>query len=385
MNTSLMPTANAQALYEIKIRTIIGIFVFLVWKLSEAMMPQDTDGVTQLVAYSLLNIIAIISISLSSSGKQIARDVSELYCYSTIFHLGYIPLYLNGVQPTVHSYANQALLILFVVRLIYFRKDPDSEDFKGFPTFGLIGLFRKWQESNHITNQAFNHVPSLLFFGSAAPLIFITARSNDSTVTTTVAGLMLFVYFIASTINKQQIAADTAHTAAANKVIENSPTDDTTLLREIFNDESRAKQAYVTISTVIRAIQAMQSESDAATQCTEDEIKQSIANFDAHYYYPLGRLMQLLPGDITNVDSLTPEQGNMCRAVSEYAAQAHKTISDGLEAIDALAGKLYERELGNLMPDLNEFMDYLESEAEFMECNKNDYGSAAICIRREIP
>ena len=74
MITSLMPAVSPQVSFEIKIRTIIGIFVFLVWKLSEAMMPPNTDGATQLVAYSLLNIISIILILLAASGRQIALD-----------------------------------------------------------------------------------------------------------------------------------------------------------------------------------------------------------------------------------------------------------------------------------------------------------------------
>ena len=117
----------------------------------------------------------------------------------------------------------------------------------------------------------------------------------------------------------------------------------------------------------------------------QEQSRALMAMYDKHYYYPLGRMMQLLPGDITNVPSLTLEEGRMCEAVSLYANQAQETIEQGLRDIEKLADIMDVNRLGGQFPDMTSFITYLETEAEFMERNKTDYGSAARCIQREIP
>ena len=128
---------------------------------------------------------------------------------------------------------------------MYFGKHTDDSEFKGLPIFGLLGIFRKWQESNHITSKTFNHLPSLLFFGSAVPLIFITTRSNDTSVTTTVAGLMAFVYLIATMINNQQIANKTTKNEIAKTTIKSKRNADTARLCELFRSRSEEEQALI--------------------------------------------------------------------------------------------------------------------------------------------
>ena len=52
----------------------------------------------------------------------------------------------------------------------------------------------------------------------------------------------------------------------------------------------------------------------APIQQNEDaQVRALMAKYDRHYYFPLVRLMQLLPGDITNAPHLTPEQGKCAR------------------------------------------------------------------------
>jgi hypothetical protein len=117
----------------------------------------------------------------------------------------------------------------------------------------------------------------------------------------------------------------------------------------------------------------------------QEQSRALMAMYDKHYYYPLGRMMQLLPGDITNVPSLTLEEGRMCEAVSLYANQAQKTIEQGLRDIEKLADIMTVNNLGGQLPDMTTFITYLETEAEFMEGNMTDYGSAAGYIKRKIP
>jgi hypothetical protein len=102
-----------------------------------------------------------------------------------------------------------------------------------------------------------------------------------------------------------------------------------------------------------------------------------MTDYGRHYYYPLGRLMQLLPGDITNAPRLTPEQGRMCQAVSHFAGQAAFVIWSGLKAINDLQFIASKAAPLEPRPDTSAFVAYLEAESAFMHANKNDYRDAA--------
>jgi hypothetical protein len=121
-----------------------------------------------------------------------------------------------------------------------------------------------------------------------------------------------------------------------------------------------------------------------ALPCDNDAVQALMAKYDRHYYFPLVRLMQLLPGDITNAPRLTPEQGKMCEAVASFAAQAWQTLSTGVAAIDALRALVCAHAPGAALPDTGALVAYLRAEANFMEENKDDYRDAADNIRRVI-
>lgn len=109
-----------------------------------------------------------------------------------------------------------------------------------------------------------------------------------------------------------------------------------------------------------------------------------LAYYDKHYYFPLGKLMQLLPGDITNVPRITPEQGQMCEAVSRYAEQAATLLAAGVKAIAQLRtiASQYLRE--EALPDTAALVAYLQAEAEFMHDNGSDYGDSAHNVARIV-
>jgi hypothetical protein len=113
------------------------------------------------------------------------------------------------------------------------------------------------------------------------------------------------------------------------------------------------------------------------------DIAQLLAEYDKHFYYPLGKLLQQLPGDITNLPRLSPEQGQMCLAVSGFAAQAVATIKGGLRALEAMLGKSMAC-AGSGMPDFQRLLDYLEAESEFMETCQGDYRDAADNVLRAV-
>ena len=116
----------------------------------------------------------------------------------------------------------------------------------------------------------------------------------------------------------------------------------------------------------------------------DDEVRALMAKYDRHYYFPLVRLMQLLPGDITNAPRLTPEQGKMCEAVSGFALQAWHTLTTGIVAIEELRALVCMHAPSEAPPNTDKLLAYLYAEADFMEENKCDYQAAADNIRRAI-
>lgn len=101
------------------------------------------------------------------------------------------------------------------------------------------------------------------------------------------------------------------------------------------------------------------------------------AEYDKHYYFPLGKLMQQLPGDITNQPHLTPEQSQMCQALGKFANDAFFTLSTGVESL----GKLNQiaRQFADHipLPETRDLLNYLQAEAEFMQETRDDYRAAA--------
>jgi hypothetical protein len=301
MNTSKLTITNQNVLEEIKIRGMIAIFMFLVFKLNSVIAQPIEDEPTKLIVYSLLDLVLIILLPLLFADKRISRDLNELNFYSMLVHLAYLPMYLQGVRATYHNNAINILLVLFALRLVYFGSKTSDGDFKGFPTFGALGLFRLWRESHNFTFKFCNHLPSILFFGAAAPLWFISYRSNDTPITMTVVALMMFVFFIATKMNNQnkQIAAEQA--AKNESETANKKDADAEALVKVFNARSATNKALI-----LELVTNNFSREDNPITRRNNEVMDTYAK---RYYFPIGRLMQLLPGDITNQSTLTPEEG----------------------------------------------------------------------------
>lgn len=229
MNASNLAADKHNFIEEIKIRGMMVIFMFLVFRLNsilaQLISQPGTNGPLQLLIYSLLDLVSVIFLSLLFKNKRISRDLNELNFYSMLIHLIYIPFYFYGVRAIYHNTAINILLVAVAIRLVYFGKRTSDGDYQGLPVFGLLGLLRMWYSAGSMTLKIkFAHLPSILFFGCAAPLWFIAYTSNDLQVALTVAGLMVFVFFIANQIHKH-------HVQSENNPIAASP--DASLLKEL--------------------------------------------------------------------------------------------------------------------------------------------------------
>jgi hypothetical protein len=100
-------------------------------------------------------------------------------------------------------------------------------------------------------------------------------------------------------------------------------------------------------------------------------------HYDKHYYFPLGKLLQQLPGDITNQPHLTPEQNKMCQAVSQFAEQAAHTLGSGLETLEQLLKIAQNFAIAVPLPQTDSLVAYLQAEKEFMQECGLDYRDAA--------
>jgi hypothetical protein len=111
-----------------------------------------------------------------------------------------------------------------------------------------------------------------------------------------------------------------------------------------------------------------------------------------HFAYPLGTLMQTLPGDITNVGSLNQEERQMCESVAALAYQAHDIVMDGLEALGALLAQAGDKanpkaegktavEAATLTQAGN-LLTWLTGLARFMAQNAAEYGATAMNLRK---
>jgi hypothetical protein len=134
--------------------------------------------------------------------KSIIRDINELNFYALLFHLMYLAVYLQEISAIYHNVAVKTLLVLSVLRLVYFGPRTADGDFKGMGVFGILGHVRqllqlRLQGNKNAFPKYWSH---LLFFGSAVPLWFIMMRSSDFFVTGTVAGLMVFIFVMANTM-----------------------------------------------------------------------------------------------------------------------------------------------------------------------------------------
>jgi hypothetical protein len=107
-----------------------------------------------------------------------------------------------------------------LLRLLYVGPRTADGDFQGMPVFGLLGharqQFESWQKAH--PGQLFTYWQHLFFFGTAAPLWFIMARSNDVMVTAIIAAIMVFIFFMADYLQRHLTQLRTTIATLQNRV-----------------------------------------------------------------------------------------------------------------------------------------------------------------------
>ena len=188
---------------EIYTRLLIGLFMFLCFILAKVVLSPIDDGDVKLIMTGLIEIAMMVILAIFSGRSSIVRDMNELNCYALLTHLVYLPAFYLNVMPTFHNNAINFILFLVVARLIYFGPRTANGDFKGLPVFGLLGHVQAIidEKRNSKLGRLFNHLPSMLFFGSSIPIWIVIARSNDLVITSSIIGLMLFIFAMAQRIH----------------------------------------------------------------------------------------------------------------------------------------------------------------------------------------
>ncbi len=108
-----------------------------------------------------------------------------------------------------------------------------------------------------------------------------------------------------------------------------------------------------------------------------------VSALDAYnnYTYPLGQLLQALPGDITNQHSLSREEIKMCKSVAALAYDAQETLMEGLVSLGQLQAIAETHATPAKLPAIGKLIGYLTEQARFMALNAADYSTAAENIR----
>jgi hypothetical protein len=228
MANLIEPTVTTTQLSaEITRRAMLGLFILLTNVCGLIILKPVDDGYLKLVLVSLFEIPIMLVISALFGDKNIVRDINELNFYALLFHLMYLAIYLQEISAIYHNIAVKTLLVLSVLRLVYFGPRTADGDFKGMGVFGILGhvqqLLKLRLQGNK--NSLLKYWSHLLFFGSAVPLWLIMMRSSDFLVTGTVAGLMVFIFVMANTMQIELTKIGCGH-AAPPDIYSSAPTQD---------------------------------------------------------------------------------------------------------------------------------------------------------------
>jgi cell division protein FtsB len=199
MSTTLLPTLSPGLGAAISRHVILAAFLFLTWQAGNFIAGPVQQGHIQLILLCLFEISIIVVTGMVVGDKSIARDINELNTYSLFAHLIYLAVYFLDIHYIYHTIAIRTLGCLAIARLLYFGPRTADGDFKGLPTFGLLGHARLWWQARtpEHTARLDAWLPNILFFGSAIPMWGIMVRTHDVLVTTVLAVLMSFIFFIA--------------------------------------------------------------------------------------------------------------------------------------------------------------------------------------------
>jgi hypothetical protein len=206
-----MITANPAAaapvplLAELKTRSMLTIFFLLMAVGGDIALSKFSTNAGYYALASLVEILTILIAARVGGDKSITRDLIELNGYALLAHLIYIPFFFNYTDPVYHHTTIRGLIFLAIIRLCYFGPRTADGDFKGWPTFGLLGHARQWLAHSRLgqSRRFLDYAPATLFFGSALPIWLALARTSDLISATALVGAMGFVFFMANQLHAE--------------------------------------------------------------------------------------------------------------------------------------------------------------------------------------
>jgi hypothetical protein len=336
---------------------MMACFFFLSWACTNFVLRPVPEGHIQLVLVTLLEISVMVITALLFGDRRVVRDINELNAYALLFHLAYLAFYFFGLDPVYHNTACEVLLCLAVARFLYFGPRTADGDFQGMPVFGLLGHARQWwQARQHGRAERFDAwLPSILFFGSAVPLWGIMICVHDLLVTTVLAVLMSFIFFISKHLHARLFALQTQSATA----------------RAALADEQTAHAATANALATCRA-------ELAASQNHLRQLQAQLARYSGNTTLPAlyahASLLESLPAHIdpqaqevarqliVNWQETHPAMRNLQVALVQY--MACQFPADSVFAAQSIAGRSAKalRELAQLLFIVKEQINLLETE-----------------------
>lgn len=206
MDATSLPS-NEPAISEIAFRHLrLGCLYFLCWHGGNFIIDPVPQGHVQLILAILFEIPIMVVTALMFGDRSVTRDINEINGYALLAHLIYLPVYFLGVSPVYHNNAINLLGCFAVVRLLYFGPRTPDGDLQGLPIFGLLGHARQWWRAQDRAAQFDAYLPAILFFGAAIPLWGGMVRVHDLWITSMLAVLMSFIFFISKHLHTRLFA-----------------------------------------------------------------------------------------------------------------------------------------------------------------------------------
>lgn len=221
-NAANQPTPGIKR--EIVYRVQIAIFWYLCMLFGNTILQPVTDGVMYATVSALVELFTIQAMLGLFGDTPLVRDANELNFYAFLIHLVAIPLYLNDVPSSYQNNALSGMVLFYLIRIFYFGEKQDDGEYKGWTTFGALGVtYRIIMKYGNgpITKHVVFVGKAVITLGTIIPLWLITIQTNtqQTSLFTILSTSFILIYGYWKNSMASHDAANAANRAAAPKSV----------------------------------------------------------------------------------------------------------------------------------------------------------------------
>jgi hypothetical protein len=219
-NAANQPTPGIKR--EIVYRVQIAMFWYLCLLFGNTILHPVTDGVLYATVSALFELFIIQAMLGLFGDTPLVRDANELNFYAFLIHLAAIPMFLFGVPSSYHNNAINGMVLFYLIRIFYFGEKRDDGEYKGWTTFGALGVAYRiiMKHGNGPITKHFVFVgKAVITLGTIIPLWLITIQTNtqQTSLFTILSTSFILIYGYWKNSMANHHAANAATQAAATK------------------------------------------------------------------------------------------------------------------------------------------------------------------------